>query len=223
MAGSLRDQLVKAGLATVDQARKAERQARTEKHARQRGDAPANTDGTPAAAAAAGAGAPAGAAPQGKKGKKGRRPASDPYSPENVRARAAQLNAERAERDRELARIANEKAAAKALRAEIKQLAQQHDKRPKSEREDDVPYNFVHGKKIKRIYIRKEQQALLASGSLVIINDDGRYHMVPTEVAEKIRARDPKGVVSARDLGAPEPGADDEYYAKFKVPDDLDW
>jgi len=215
MAGSLRDQLVKAGLATVDQARKAERQARTEKQARQRGE-------TAAPAADGAAAVPPGN--PGKKGKKGRKPASDPYSPENVRARAAQLNAERAERDRELARVANEKAAAKAMRAEIKQLAQQHDQRPKSDRDDDVPYNFVHGRKIKRIYIRKEQQALLASGSLVIINDDGRYHMVPAEVAEKIRARDPKRIIAAHDPNAPpEPGSDDEYYARFKVPDDLDW
>lgn len=211
MAGSLRDQLVKAGLATVDQARKAERQARSEKQARQRGETGAPADG-------------AATAPPGKKGKKGRKPAPDPYSPEAVRARAAKINAERAERDRELARIANEKAAAKALRAEIKQLAQQNDRRPKTERDDDVPYNFLHGKKIKRIWIRKEQQAELADGRLVIINDDGRYHMVPAEVAEKIRTRDPKRIIAAHDPNAaPEPGSDDEYYAKFKVPDDLDW
>jgi uncharacterized protein len=221
LAGSLRDQLVKSGLATPEQAKKAERQARAEKQAVRRGDPPPGSP--PPANPETGVAQPAARDQGGKKGKKGKRPASDPYSPENVRARAAQLNAERAERDRELARVANEKAAAKAMRAEIKQLAQQHDKRPKSEKDDDVPYNFLHGKKIKRIYVRKEHQEQLADGRLVIINDDGRYHMVPAEVAEKIRMRDPKRIIAAHNQKSEEPGADDEYYAKFKVPDDLDW
>jgi uncharacterized protein len=213
VAGSLRDQLVKSGLATPEQAKKAERQARAEKQALRRGD-------PPPAAPEAGANQPQSS---GKQGKKVKRPPSNPYSPENVRARAAQLNAERAERDRELARVANEKAAAKALRAEIKQLAQQHDQRPKAEKDDDVPYNFLHGKKIKRIYVRKEHQEQLADGRLVIINDDGRYHMVSAEVAEKIRARDPKRIIAAHAEKPEDPSPDDEYYAKFKVPDDLDW
>jgi uncharacterized protein len=214
MAGSLRDQLVKSGLATIDQARKAERQARAEKQALRRGDVP------PANAEAPGD------QPQTKKQKKGRRPAADPNSPAAVRARAQQQAAEKAERDRELARVVNEKAAAKALRAEIKQIAQQNDQRPKTARDDDVPYNFLHGKKIKRIYVTREQQIQLSNGALVIINDDGRYHMVSAPVAEKIRSRDPKRIIAAHDQNESKPvapGSDEEYYARFEVPDDLDW
>jgi uncharacterized protein len=214
MAGSLRDQLVKSGLATIDQARKAERQARAEKQAQRRGDAvPADTA------------APAGKA-QARKSRKGRTPAEDPNSPANVRARAQRQAAEKAARDRELARIANEKATAKALRAEIKQIAQQNDQRPKTASDDDVPYNFLHGKKVKRIYVTREQQRQLSNGSLVIINDDGRYHMVSAPVAEQIRARDPKRIIAAHDQSQSkpvEPGSDEAYYAKFQVPDDLDW
>lgn len=213
MAGSLRDQLVKSGLATIDQARKAERQARAEKQSQRRGE---TSPATPEVAAK----------PQGKNAKKARKPAADPYSPENVRARAAQLNAEKAERDRELARIVNEKAAAKALRAEIKQIAQRNDQRAKTASDDDVPYNFLHGKKVKRIWVTPEQRAELSSGSLVIINDDGRYHLLSAAVAEQIRARDSKRIIAAHDQSAAqpvEPGSDDEYYARFQVPDDLDW
>jgi uncharacterized protein len=211
VAGSLRDQLVKSGLATLEQAKKAERQARAEKQAQRRGEAAPVTPEVRADQ------------PQAKKGKKVKRPPSDPYSPENVRARAAQLNAEKAERDRELARIANEKAAAKALRAEIKQIAQRNDQRPKVARDDDVPYNFLHGKKVKRIWVTREQQASLSDGGLVIINDDGRYHMVSAAVAEQIRSRDPKRIIAPHADKPEEPGPDDEYYARFKVPDDLDW
>ena len=43
-------------------------------------------------------------------------------------------------------------------------------------------------------------------------------------VAEQIRARDPKRIITGQDEEKPpEPGSDDEFYAKFEVPDDLDW
>jgi len=206
MGNSLRDQLIKSGLATVDQARKAERKARAEKHAQRQGDAkpsdPAASPGDGPAKTSRDPGARAAAA--------------------SLRARAQQLNAEKAERDRALQQAVNEKAAAKALRAELKQLIQQNDQRTKPS-DDDVPYNFVHGKKIKRIYITREHQARLSNGSLVIVNDDGRYHLVSDSVAERVRGRDPKRIIAAHGDKSAEPGADDEYYARFKVPDDLDW
>ena len=44
------------------------------------------------------------------------------------------------------------------------------------------------------------------------------------EVAERVRARDPKRIIAAHQQeDTPEPGSDAEYYARFKVPDDLDW
>lgn len=181
MAGSLRDQLIKSGLATSHQAKKAERQVRAEKQAQRQGGGQSDS----------------------------------------AKAAAQQRIAEKAERDRALARAANEKAAAKALRAEIKQIVQQNDQRTKPH-DDDVPYNFVHGKKIKRIYVTREHQAQLSIGALVIVNDDGRYHLVAKPVAERIRARDPKRIIAAHE-DKPGPQPDDDHYAKFKVPDDLDW
>jgi uncharacterized protein YaiL (DUF2058 family) len=196
LADSLRDQLVKAGLATASQAKKAEKQARTEKHAQQ----------------------------QGKKGKgKSAEPRQDPNAPAAVRARAAKQQAEKREKDKALARATNEKAAAKALRAEMRQLILQNDQRAKESHEDDVPYNFVHNKKIKKIHVPKAQMEQLSKGALVIVNNDGLYHLVSREVAERIRARDPKRIIAAHEEKTPEPGSDDEFYAKFEVPDDLDW
>ena len=143
---------------------------------------------------------------------------------DEARARARRLQREKAERDRALARAANDKAAAKALRAELKQIILQHDQRVKTMSDDDVAYNFVHGKRVKRIYVPKEQRDRIVSGALVIVNNDGHYHLLPKEAAEKVRARDPKRIIVANDGNKPpEPDSDDEYYAKFKVPDDLDW
>ena len=201
MSESLRDQLVKAGLATASQAKKAERQAKAQQHA--------NRSGKP-----------------GKSAKQGQsKPKKvDPNSPEAVKARARKQQAEKRERDKALAEARNEKAAARALRAEIKQIITQNEQRQKSSNDEDVPYQFVHGKKIKKIYVPPSQREQLIKGSLVVVNNDGLYSLVSRDVAEQIRARDPKRIITGQEEEKkPEPGSDDEFYAKFEVPDDLDW
>ena len=61
-------------------------------------------------------------------------------------------------------------------------------------------------------------------GSLVVINNDGLYSLLSKEVAEQVKARDPKRIITGQEEEKkPEPGSDDEYYAQFEVPDDLDW
>ena len=197
MAGSLRDQLVKAGLATSAQAKKAERQvnrSQTQKRTQKGTQKGSQTEGAAEAA---------------------RLP--------DAKQRAQQLNKAKAEKDRELARQRNDKYAARAQRAEIKQIILQNDQRSKTLNEDDVPYNFIHGKRIKRLYLPQAQKDQLISGSLVIVNNDGIYHFVSKAVAEKIAQRDPKRIIVAHTEKPAEPSEDDEYYAKFAVPDDLDW
>lgn len=78
-------------------------------------------------------------------------------------------------------------------------------------------------RRVKRIYVPAAQRDQISKGKLVIVNNDGKYHLLPKAAAEKVRARDPKRIIVAHDQKAPEPGSDDEYYAQFKVPDDLDW
>ena len=202
MSESLRDQLVKAGLATASQAKKAERQAKVQQQANRK-------DGK-----------------GGKAGKPGQsKPKKvDPNSPEAVKARARKQQAEKRARDKALAETRNEKAAARALRAEIKQIISQNDQRQKSSTDDDVPFQFVHGKKIKKIYVPPAQREQLIKGSLVVINNDGLYSLVSKEVAEQIHSRDPKRIITGQEEEKqPEPGSDDEFYARFEVPDDLDW
>lgn len=198
MSSSLRDQLVKAGLATSSQAKKAERRNNAEKIAQTR---------TP------------------KKKKEGD---SDVQQPPSTLAKSRKLNSAKALRDKTLAKQRNDKSAQKALRAEIRQMVVQHDKRTNVADANAVAYNFVHGKKIKRIYVSREEQAQLSRGDLVVVNNDGVYHFVLPEIAKKIESRDPKRIIVAHDTKesskSDQPlSADDEYYAKFEVPDDLDW
>lgn len=236
MSQSLRDQLIKAGLASAPQARKAERQQRAEQH-QTRATKGHDKPGARPDRAAPGPGAPkpehatAGAAsPTPVTATPGTAaPGTAAPAERSARERARQQRAEKAAHDRELQRAQNAKAAEKALRAELKQLIHAHDQRVKTNSDDDVPYNFVHGKRVKRIYVPKAQQALLSSGQLVIVNDDGRYHLITPEIAERVRARDPKRIIAAHNEekpagdAMPAPGSDEEYYAKFQVPDDLDW
>lgn len=201
MSESLRDQLVKAGLATTAQAKKAERSKRAEATAeRHQGKA------------------------QSKKAGKGKNPALQSET-DKVKAKAAMQRAEKAARDKALAQQRNEKSRAKALQAQVKQLILQNDQRTKVADDDAVPYNFVHGKKIKKIFVTKVQLDALSNGRLVVVNNNGLYHFVDEKVAKQIEQRDPKRIIVAHaaEAKSPEPGSDDEFYAKFEVPDDLDW
>ena len=124
-----------------------------------------------------------------------------------------------------MAQQRNEKAEAKALQAQVRQLILQNDQRTMVADDDAVPYNFVHGKKIKKIFVTKAQLEALSSGRLVVVNNNGIYHFVDEKVAKQIEQRDPKRIIVAHEASAkpPEPGSDEEFYAKFEVPDDLDW
>ncbi|MFK7913503.1 MAG: DUF2058 domain-containing protein [Pseudomonadales bacterium] len=209
MSSSLRDQLVKAGLATAGQAKKAERDQQSKRRKNQAGGKNQSKNKSKGSDKQAGT----------------QRPVED-NSPEAIaKARARQVRAEKASRDRAIAKLRNEKSAEKAKRAEIKQIITQNDLRAKAANDDDAPYNFVHGKKVKRIYVPKQQVDDLGAGRLVIVNNDGRYHIVTKAVAEQISKRDPKWIVAAHDpkAAAAADGADDEFYKQFEVPDDLDW
>ena len=202
MSQSLRDQLVKAGLATTAQAKKAERSKRAETTAQRQ----------------------QGKSTKGKKGKDGQSSTTQSET-EKVKAKAALQRAAKAARDKALAQRRNEKSHTKALEAQITQLIRQNDERTKVSDDDAVPYNFLHGKKIKKIFVNKVQLDALSVGRLVVVNNNGLYHFVSAKVAKQIEERDPRRIIVAhrRDEKPPEPGSDDEFYAKFEVPDDLDW
>lgn len=143
-------------------------------------------------------------------------------------ARKAQQ--EKTERDRELNRIKQEEADARAIAAQIKQLVEHS----RVEERGEIQYSFTHGTRIKSIDVTTALRRSLVAGSLAIVHSNDRYELVPRPIADKIAERDPDCVVfnaSAAETakqadteadGSPaEPEVDE--YADFPVPDDLMW
>jgi len=223
VAQSLRDQLVAAGLASESQAKKADKQKKAEALARKQRAAGGKKGGKKGGNQNAKQHRNKGG--KNSTGKTTAKPQTAPQIEEDTPSarRAKLIRANKARRDKELARERNARAQEKAIRAEIKQLVTQHDQRQKANADTDVPYNFLHKKKIKRIYVPEAQKEALSKGKLMIVNNDGLYHLVAPEIAEKIAKRDPKWIITAHDEKAAETEEMDDYYKKFEVPDDLDW
>ncbi len=125
----------------------------------------------------------------------------------------------RRERDRERNRAIEAERERKASRARARELlrgARLNDPRA------EIPYHFIHGKQVKRIYVTAEQQAALAAGRLAIAALATRHHLVTIEVADKARAMVPDLFVFRADRDAP--GAEEAAeYAEHPIPDDLIW
>ena len=145
--------------------------------------------------------------------------------PPELTPAAKQAQAAKAARDQELNRRQQEKAAAKARIAELKQLIEQH-RVPRVESDDY--YNFVVDGKVRRIAVNALLRERLVRGELVIVRCDGQYDLVPAAEAPRIRERDPNAVVHAFDRSAPaesQPSGagEDDHYKDYIVPDDLTW
>ena len=135
-------------------------------------------------------------------------------SPEQQRERAEKL-----ERDRELNERRNEARRQREIAAEVKQLVNGN-RHPRSESEDDRPFYFEIKGKVRRLYVSPQTHAMITSGKLVIVNANGVFELVPPDIAEKIRQRNPSLVVDLPEEQGPD---EDDPYAQFQVPDDLVW
>ncbi len=171
MAGSLKEQLLKAGLVSQKQVKQSDHE---------------------------------------KRKSKGTVPATQPDLKVQESAKA--------QRDRELNRKRQEEAELKARHAQIKQIVETH---RLTDAEGDIPFNFTDGSRIKRLYLKREIQEQVINGTLIIVRQGGRYHLVRPDVAEMIRERNAASVINLGS-GPEAPDADDPY-ADYKVPDDLIW
>ena len=138
---------------------------------------------------------------------------------DEARINAERARSEKAARDKALNEERDRNAQAKALAAQVKQLIEGS---KQSRDGGSIPFNFVDGKLVRRIHVSKTQQQHLVHGSLAIVRHGDRYELVPTRIAQKIRTRDPATVVVCNDESRKSP-ADDDPYAEYPVPDDLDW
>ena len=132
---------------------------------------------------------------------------------EQERAAAA-----KAAKDAELNRKREEKAAAKARWAEIRQLVAQH---RIAKPESDDYYNFVINNKVGRVAVDAPLRARIVSGDIGIVRCDGRYELLPADAVARIREREPRAVVPPP---AEQPTTPiDDAYKDYVVPDDLMW
>lgn len=137
---------------------------------------------------------------------------------EGSRQAAERARREKAERDRELNRRLQEEAALRAAENEIRQLVHAH----RVVRDGgDLAFNFTDGTTLKRIYVNKDQHAGLVGGSLAVVRQDAFYEVVPSQIAEKVAARDAT-LVLVHNRSGDEKDADDPE-ADYPVPDDLMW
>ncbi|MBB1059752.1 DUF2058 domain-containing protein [Marilutibacter spongiae] len=151
-----------------------------------------------------------------QKQRQGKAPAGEDVD----RVDARRLQAERAERDRQLAAERNVQARERELRAQVAQIVDAHQVKAGGE----IAYAFEDGGAIRRVYVDVDQRALLARGALVVVRQGDAHALLPRAAAERIRERDPSAIVLDHG-GEPAPAADDEddYYSRFPVPDDLVW
>ncbi|WP_372956885.1 DUF2058 domain-containing protein [Marinobacter sp.] len=134
--------------------------------------------------------------------------------------RAQQARQEKAERDRQLNQQRNEEARRKAITAQIRQLVETN-RLDRSRCE--VDYQFVHGKKIKKILVDDTMTDQLARGRLAVVFVNESYEVVPEAVARKIMERDEEVVVVLHDRNSQTDKDEDDPYAGYEIPDDLMW
>ena len=144
-------------------------------------------------------------------------------SPEKVAAQKA-LAAKNA-RDQELNRRQQEKAAAKARRAEVKQLIEQYRLPPV---ESEEYFNFADGNRLARLAVTPALREQLIKGTVVIVRYEGHYAVVPDAAVARIRERDEHAIVTHEAPATPASAAastsdQDDPYKDFVVPDDLVW
>ena len=86
----------------------------------------------------------------------------------------------------------------------------------------ETSYQFVHGKKIKKIFVDDKMVDQLSRGRLAIVCVNDNYQIVAEGVARKIMERDGNAVVVLHDRKKDDAGEDDPY-AGYEIPDDLMW
>jgi uncharacterized protein YaiL (DUF2058 family) len=126
---------------------------------------------------------------------------------------------EKVAKDRELNLRREESRRQREIAIQVKQLVDFH-RHPRSNDEDDKPFYFNNKGKVKQMYVSAETHKKITSSKLVIVNCNGVFELVPKEIAEKIRQRNPSLVI---DLTEEQTASEDDPYAEYKVPDDLIW
>ncbi|HET8801697.1 MAG TPA: DUF2058 domain-containing protein [Marinobacter sp.] len=133
--------------------------------------------------------------------------------------RARQAREEKAERDRQLNLQRQQAAEKKAIQSQIRQLTETN---RLNRSRGETSYQFVHDKKIKKIFVDDTMVDQLSRGRLAIVYVNESYEVVAEGVARKIMERDMNAVVVLHDRKQEDAGEEDPY-AGYEIPDDLMW
>ncbi len=142
-------------------------------------------------------------------------------------AEAEKARQERVERDRAIAAERKAQAEGRERLAQARQIIEQH--RVVARGED--LYRFADGPAIRSVPADAGTRAQLAKGAFVVVRDglDG-YAVIPKAAGDKVAMRDPALIVvdhsqpsPATPAGSSGDSADEAYYSRFQVPDDLIW
>lgn len=177
MSNSLRDQLLKAGLVSEEQAKKAKQPKNKPKTTRGHSSGkkrPLNKK--------------AGTKPQKDKENNNKKPAPNDLA----KFYAERAKVERSEREAEEKRQRELAARRKKVRAEIRNLVKEN---LQNVDDADIRYNFVVGNNIKYLYVNDQQQDALAAGELAITFQEGKRCLIPITVAKQIQELDPEKII----------------------------
>jgi hypothetical protein len=133
--------------------------------------------------------------------------------------RVQQAREEKTEHDRQLNQQRQAEIQKKAIQAQIRQLVGTN---RLNRSHGETSYQFVHDKKIKKMYVDDLMVDQLARGRLAIVCVSGEYEIVAEGVARKIQERDAQAVVVLHERTKDDLG-DDDPYAGYEIPDDLMW
>lgn len=105
------------------------------------------------------------------------------------------------QRNRELNHQRNEEKKRREALAQVRQLIKTN-RLTLEERDDDEPYYFVVGKRVKKMFISEQISNKLTSGRLAIANQDGKFEIIPDNVARQITNLNPKSLLVFNDPDA---------------------
>ncbi|MGM0554186.1 MAG: DUF2058 domain-containing protein [Pseudomonadota bacterium] len=135
--------------------------------------------------------------------------------------------AEQAERSRQKNLEKQQKAERRARLAQIRELVAGN-LWPVPGGEDAVDYHFQYADQVRHIPVTEETRKRLADGraglAALELRPEKGFRVIPREIADRIRERDPEWPVVIPAEADPEPDpAPDDPYKDYVIPDDLMW
>ncbi len=136
-------------------------------------------------------------------------------------AKIAADQAQKLERDRQLAAQQKAEREEKAIDAAVRQMLDQH---RLQDTQGDQAYQFIDQGKVKKIHVKPALFEKIVAGHVCVARQEGRYVLLPRPLAEKIAEKRPQVIVVRNQPAAQTSAvAEDDPYAAFVIPDDLMW